>query len=129
MALGPPGGEVEDAAVEPRQGRGRTRHPGWRPESGGVPRGRARRRRIRSRRSRRLRYGGAVAALRLGEAGVRTLVQYVRRGAGGGSLVPGSIGVKPFVTISALAERTMARVLAEDTAPRCDVPSEGRYFW
>ncbi|MHC3473357.1 GMC oxidoreductase [Streptomyces sp. 7R007] len=32
-----------------------------------------------------------------------------------GSLVPGSIGVNPFVTITALAERTMARVLAEDT--------------
>ncbi|CAM5745319.1 putative Cholesterol oxidase [Streptomyces afghaniensis 772] [Streptomyces afghaniensis] len=34
-----------------------------------------------------------------------------------GSLVPGSIGVNPFVTITALAERTMARVLAEDAAP------------
>jgi cholesterol oxidase len=34
-----------------------------------------------------------------------------------GSLVPGNIGVNPFVTITALAERTMARVLAEDTAP------------
>ncbi|WP_432135590.1 MULTISPECIES: GMC oxidoreductase [unclassified Streptomyces] len=34
-----------------------------------------------------------------------------------GSLIPGSIGVNPFVTITALAERTMARVLAEDTAP------------
>jgi cholesterol oxidase len=34
-----------------------------------------------------------------------------------GSLVPGSIGVNPFVTITALAERTMARVLAEDMAP------------
>ncbi|MGW1796493.1 GMC oxidoreductase [Streptomyces sp. NPDC001984] len=34
-----------------------------------------------------------------------------------GSLVPGSIGVNPFVTITALAERTMARVLAEDIAP------------
>jgi cholesterol oxidase len=34
-----------------------------------------------------------------------------------GSLVPGSIGVNRFVTITALAERTMARVLAEDTAP------------
>ncbi|WP_336112226.1 GMC oxidoreductase [Streptomyces sp. PTD9-10] len=34
-----------------------------------------------------------------------------------GSLVPGSTGVNPFVTITALAERTMARVLAEDTAP------------
>ncbi|MXM68662.1 GMC family oxidoreductase [Streptomyces sp. HUCO-GS316] len=33
-----------------------------------------------------------------------------------GSLVPGSIGVNPFVTITALAERTMARVLVEDTA-------------
>ncbi|MEU6355169.1 GMC oxidoreductase [Streptomyces sp. NPDC047072] len=31
-----------------------------------------------------------------------------------GSLVPGNIGVNPFVTITALAERTMARVLAED---------------
>ncbi|WP_174673822.1 MULTISPECIES: GMC oxidoreductase [Streptomyces] len=31
-----------------------------------------------------------------------------------GSLVPGSIGVNPFVTITALAERTLARVLAED---------------
>ncbi|MFE7763957.1 GMC oxidoreductase [Streptomyces sp. NPDC057438] len=34
-----------------------------------------------------------------------------------GSLVPGSIGVNPFVTITALAERTMARVLVEDAAP------------
>ncbi|MEU9284016.1 hypothetical protein AB0D57_04655 [Streptomyces sp. NPDC048275] len=34
-----------------------------------------------------------------------------------GSLVPGSIGVNPFVTITTLAERTMARVLVEDTAP------------
>ncbi|WP_455568916.1 GMC oxidoreductase [Streptomyces griseochromogenes] len=34
-----------------------------------------------------------------------------------GSLVPGNLGVNPFVTITALAERTMARVLAEDTAP------------
>ncbi|WP_280889297.1 GMC oxidoreductase [Streptomyces sp. LBL] len=34
-----------------------------------------------------------------------------------GSLVPGSIGVNPFVTITALAERNMARVLAEDTTP------------
>ncbi|MGW3156870.1 GMC oxidoreductase [Streptomyces sp. NPDC001089] len=34
-----------------------------------------------------------------------------------GSLVPGSIGVNPFVTITALAERGMARILAEDTAP------------
>jgi cholesterol oxidase len=31
-----------------------------------------------------------------------------------GSLIPGSIGVNPFVTITALAERNMARVLAED---------------
>ncbi|MGW2636273.1 GMC oxidoreductase [Streptomyces sp. NPDC001348] len=34
-----------------------------------------------------------------------------------GSLVPGSTGVNPFVTITALAERLMARVLAEDIAP------------
>ncbi|MFF3905221.1 GMC oxidoreductase [Streptomyces sp. NPDC001848] len=34
-----------------------------------------------------------------------------------GSLVPGNLGVNPFLTITALAERTMARVLAEDTAP------------
>ncbi|MEU8589912.1 GMC oxidoreductase [Streptomyces sp. NPDC048664] len=33
-----------------------------------------------------------------------------------GSLVPGNIGVNPFLTITALAERTMTRVLAEDTA-------------
>ncbi|MGW7670776.1 GMC oxidoreductase [Streptomyces sp. NPDC054775] len=33
-----------------------------------------------------------------------------------GSLVPGSIGVNPFLTVTALAERTMTRVLAEDTA-------------
>ncbi|KUJ34405.1 cholesterol oxidase [Streptomyces sp. 3212.3] len=33
-----------------------------------------------------------------------------------GSLVPGSIGVNPFLTITAFAERTMTRVLAEDTA-------------
>ncbi|MBW8799806.1 MAG: GMC family oxidoreductase [Streptomyces sp.] len=31
-----------------------------------------------------------------------------------GSLVPGNIGVNPFVTITALAERAMERVLAED---------------
>ncbi|MBT2479118.1 GMC oxidoreductase, partial [Streptomyces sp. ISL-94] len=31
-----------------------------------------------------------------------------------GSLVPGSLGVNPFLTITALAERNMARVLAED---------------
>ncbi|MFD5427999.1 GMC oxidoreductase [Streptomyces sp. NPDC127084] len=31
-----------------------------------------------------------------------------------GALVPGSIGVNPFVTITALAERTLERVLAED---------------
>ncbi|MGR3873103.1 GMC oxidoreductase [Streptomyces graminifolii] len=31
-----------------------------------------------------------------------------------GSLVPGNIGVNPFVTITALAERTLERVLAED---------------
>ncbi|MGC0341413.1 cholesterol oxidase [Streptomyces sp. SLBN-8D4] len=34
-----------------------------------------------------------------------------------GSLIPGNIGVNPFVTITALAERAMARVLVEDTAP------------
>ncbi|MBP2333872.1 cholesterol oxidase [Saccharothrix coeruleofusca] len=31
-----------------------------------------------------------------------------------GSLIPGSLGVNPFVTITALAERNAARVLAED---------------
>jgi cholesterol oxidase len=31
-----------------------------------------------------------------------------------GSLIPGSTGVNPFVTITALAERNLARVLAED---------------
>ncbi|MCB5167176.1 GMC family oxidoreductase [Streptomyces bambusae] len=31
-----------------------------------------------------------------------------------GSLVPGSLGVNPFVTITALAERNMDRILAED---------------
>jgi cholesterol oxidase len=31
-----------------------------------------------------------------------------------GSLVPGSVGVNPFVTITALAERNISRVLAED---------------
>ncbi|WP_406053717.1 GMC oxidoreductase [Streptomyces sp. NBC_01077] len=31
-----------------------------------------------------------------------------------GSLIPGSLGVNPFVTITALAERNMARVLAQD---------------
>ncbi len=35
-----------------------------------------------------------------------------------GSLIPGSLGVNPFVTITALAERTMARVLAEDDVGR-----------
>lgn len=40
-----------------------------------------------------------------------------------GSLVPDTIGVNPFATatvtatVTALAERTMARVLVEDTAP------------
>ncbi|MGW0871536.1 hypothetical protein ACWD3Z_13735 [Streptomyces sp. NPDC002740] len=34
-----------------------------------------------------------------------------------GSPAPGGIGVNPFVTIAALAERTMARVLVEDSAP------------
>jgi cholesterol oxidase len=33
-----------------------------------------------------------------------------------GSLIPGSIGVNPFVTITALAERNIARILAEDLA-------------
>ncbi len=33
-----------------------------------------------------------------------------------GSLIPGSIGVNPFVTITALAERTMERVVAQDIA-------------
>jgi len=33
-----------------------------------------------------------------------------------GSLVPGSIGVNPFVTITALAERNIERVLAQDFA-------------
>lgn len=33
-----------------------------------------------------------------------------------GALIPGSIGVNPFVTITALAERNVQRVLAEDTA-------------
>ncbi|UUN26435.1 GMC oxidoreductase [Streptomyces sp. FIT100] len=33
-----------------------------------------------------------------------------------GALVPGSIGVNPFVTITALAERNIERVLAEDYA-------------
>jgi cholesterol oxidase len=31
-----------------------------------------------------------------------------------GSLIPGSIGVNPFVTITALAERNIAKVLATD---------------
>ncbi|WP_055551267.1 GMC oxidoreductase [Streptomyces sp. NBRC 110028] len=35
-----------------------------------------------------------------------------------GSLIPGSLGVNPFVTITALAERTMARVIAEDNVGR-----------
>lgn len=33
-----------------------------------------------------------------------------------GALIPGSIGVNPFVTITALAERNLARVLSEDFA-------------
>ncbi|MER5769631.1 GMC oxidoreductase [Streptomyces sp. NPDC001985] len=33
-----------------------------------------------------------------------------------GSLVPGSIGVNPFVTITALAERNMERIIQEDIA-------------
>jgi cholesterol oxidase len=31
-----------------------------------------------------------------------------------GSLIPGSVGVNPFVTITALAERNIARIVAED---------------
>jgi cholesterol oxidase len=31
-----------------------------------------------------------------------------------GALVPGSLGVNPFLTITALAERNIARVIAED---------------
>ncbi|WP_277068927.1 MULTISPECIES: GMC oxidoreductase, partial [Saccharomonospora] len=31
-----------------------------------------------------------------------------------GSLVPGNIGVNPFLTITALAERNIERILAED---------------
>lgn len=31
-----------------------------------------------------------------------------------GALLPGSVGVNPFVTITAVAERNVARVLAED---------------
>ncbi|MFF0203050.1 GMC oxidoreductase [Streptomyces sp. NPDC005017] len=59
--------------------------------------------------------GGCV----LGRAtdGYGRLKGYRRLYAVDGSLVPGSIGVNPFVTITALAERTMARVLVEDTAP------------
>jgi cholesterol oxidase len=34
-----------------------------------------------------------------------------------GSLIPGSTGVNPFVTITALAERNIDRVLAEDVQP------------
>jgi cholesterol oxidase len=33
-----------------------------------------------------------------------------------GSLIPGSTGVNPFVTITALAERNVARVIAQDLA-------------
>jgi len=32
------------------------------------------------------------------------------------ALIPGSIGVNPFVTITALAERNIERILAEDLA-------------
>jgi len=31
-----------------------------------------------------------------------------------GSLIPGSVGVNPFVTITALAERNMSRIIAQD---------------
>jgi cholesterol oxidase len=31
-----------------------------------------------------------------------------------GSLIPGSIGVNPFVTITALAERNLAKIIATD---------------
>lgn len=34
-----------------------------------------------------------------------------------GALIPGSIGVNPFVTITALAERNIERVIAQDIAP------------
>ena len=33
-----------------------------------------------------------------------------------GSLIPGSIGVNPFVTITALAERNIERVIQQDFA-------------
>jgi hypothetical protein len=33
-----------------------------------------------------------------------------------GSLIPGSIGVNPFVTITALAERNVERVIAQDVS-------------
>ncbi len=35
-----------------------------------------------------------------------------------GSLIPGSVGVNPFVTITALAERNLARIVAEDVLGR-----------
>jgi cholesterol oxidase len=31
-----------------------------------------------------------------------------------GALIPGSIGVNPFVTITALAERNMEKIIASD---------------
>jgi cholesterol oxidase len=33
-----------------------------------------------------------------------------------GALIPGSIGVNPFVTITALAERNIAHILSSDVA-------------
>ena len=33
------------------------------------------------------------------------------------ALIPGSIGVNPFVTITALAERNVQRVIAQDLGP------------
>ncbi|HZX01801.1 GMC oxidoreductase, partial [Kribbella sp.] len=34
-----------------------------------------------------------------------------------GSLIPGSLGVNPFVTITALAERNITRLLATELKP------------
>ena len=54
---------------------------------------------------------------RLGRRGEATDLSGELKGAPGlfvmdGSLVPGKIGVNPFVTITALAERNMDRLLA-----------------
>lgn len=67
-------------------------------------------------------FGGAVAALRFGEVGERVIVlergDWVRRDAFhlmvlDGSIIPAASGPNPALTILAVAERAMERVVAQ----------------